>query len=919
MPIRRIFLGLDRPALWAASDHLLERYRRGGVLDLKPVIVVVPGSRAGRRLLEILVERCEHEKLLLTPPLIATVGHLPEQLYPPQRPFASDLVQRLAWQQALQAMSAEQFAPVVPNPPQPGDDEHWLKLADLFRKQHVELAADDLKFRDVAERGRQLEGFDESDRWLAMAAVQDRYHGVLDELGLWDPQTARLVAIDRHECHTEHDILLLGAVDMNVALRHMLDQVADRVTALIVAPPDWQDRFDEHGCLVPAHWAGVEIPLATTQIAVVEGPNAQATEVLSTIANYNGRFRADDITIGVPDEELTPDITRVLTTAGLATRWGPGESILGTGPCRLLATLADYLSRHHFRDFAALVRHPDVEAWLHKQVAGNRWLLELDKYHTDHLPARLRGEWLGEVNQTRELRRAFDALRDLTQPLVGEPRDVSLWVEPVLRVVATIYGDRVLSRDDAGDRAILVAGEELRFAMDGFTHLPIGLAPRLTAAQTIRWALEQLAGTPLPPPPNPDAIEMLGWLELPLDDAPALIVTTLNEGFVPESINSDLFLPNRLREQLGLMDNARRYARDAYALSVMIKSRTELRVIVGRRNHEGDPLIPSRLLFATDRDTAVQRALRFFRPQPVTSPMAVEPVAATSLSGFEIPRPQPLAQPIEQLSVTGFRDYIACPYRFYLRRVLKLEAVHDHGDELDGGAFGELAHEVLRRFGESPVRDSTEPDEIAHGLDQALNDVVAQWYGHDALAVVHVQVEQLRLRLHSFAQRQAEWAAEGWRIERTELVCSGEQAALFPVDDQPFYLTGRIDRIDVHVESGRRMVFDYKTSDIASTPREAHLARDNAWLDLQLPLYRHLAAAHGYRGPIDLSYILLPKDTARVAICAADWTAEELAAADERARTIIRAIRDQVFWPPVQPPPDFSEDFAAICQDMVFG
>jgi RecB family exonuclease len=736
---------------------------------------------------------------------------------------------------------------------------------------------------------------------------------------LWDPQTARLVAIDHRECRTEQDIFLLGAVDMNVALRRMLDQVADHVTALIFAPQDWADRFDEHGCLVPALWSNAEIPLTTEQIAVVEGPNEQATEVLSAIANYNGRFRADDITIGVPDEELTPDIARVLSAAGLATRWGPGESILRTGPCLLLTALADYLRRNHFRDFATLVRHPDVEAWVSQRVTGNRWLLELDNYHMEHLPARLTGDWLGDVNDTRELRRAFDALSELTRSLAGEPRDVSLWSDPVLNVLSTVYGDRVFSRDDLGDRATLAAGQAIRVALDGFTDLPPKLAPQLTAAQTIRWVLEQLAGTQLPPPPNPDAIEMLGWLELPLDDAPALIVTNLNEGFVPDSINSDLFLPNRLREQLGLMDNARRYARDAYALSVLIKSRSELRVIVGRRNHDGDPLIPSRLLFATDRDTAVQRALRFFRPQAVASAATASgPTPVTTLSGFEIPRPQPLARPIEQLSVTSFRDYIACPYRFYLRRVLKLESIHDHSDELDGGAFGELAHEVLRQFGNSPTRDSTDTDEIAQTLDQALNDVAAKWYGPDALAVVHVQVEQLRLRLHSFAQQQAEWAAQGWRIERTELVCSGEHAAAFPVDDEPFYLTGRIDRIDVHVESGRRMIFDYKTSDTSSTPHEAHQRQDE-WCDLQLPLYRHLAAAHGFKGPMELGYILLPKDASRVVFCSADWTAGELAAADERARAIIRAVREEVFWPPVQPPPDFSEDFAAICQDTVFG
>ena len=67
-------------------------------------------------------------------------------------------------------------------------------------------------------------------------------------LAVLDDQTARLKAIEFHECQTDRDVVLLGAVDLNVTMRKMLDQVADRVTALIFAPEDWQSRFDEHGC-----------------------------------------------------------------------------------------------------------------------------------------------------------------------------------------------------------------------------------------------------------------------------------------------------------------------------------------------------------------------------------------------------------------------------------------------------------------------------------------------------------------------------------------------------------------------------------------------------------------------------------------------------------------------------------------------
>ena len=114
-----------------------------------------------------------------------------------------------------------------------------------------------------------------------------------------------------------------------------------------------------------------------------------------------------------------------------------------------------------------------------------------------------------------------------------------------------------------------------------------------------RWVSELLG----------EAVELLGWLELPTDTAPAVIVTSLNEGFVPKSLNSDLFLPNSLRRRLQINDNQRRYARDAYALSVLLASRDEVQLIVGRRDADGNPLFPSRLLFAADEQTIAQAGL----------------------------------------------------------------------------------------------------------------------------------------------------------------------------------------------------------------------------------------------------------------------------------------------------------------------
>ncbi len=916
MVIERVFLGHERPALLSAADLLLTRHAAGSLADLRKVLVVVPGSRAGRRLLEVLVEVARTRELCLTPPTIVTVGTLPEHLYRPKRPFASELVQRLVWAETLSNAAPELLARVIPRPPSQDDRTRWLAYGDLLRRQHVELAADGLDFEDVVERGATLEGFTEQPRWRALQQLQQNYLDRLDALELWDIQTARLKAVEFQECRTDREIVLVGAVDLNVTLRQMLDQVADRVTALIFAPTDWDSRFDQQGCLIPSAWEQIELPIATAQVEVVEGPADQAEEVVRQLSSLAGRYRADEIVIGVPDEKLIPDLERRLALDGVTARWGPGESFGGTSPIRLLDAVASFLEHERYAEFAALVRHPDVGQWLARAHVASDWLERLDEYQNRHLPFRLSDELLGSSRNQDSWRQVGEAVRRLLGDLTHSAQSLNAWANPVWRLLTNVYGQRTLHSEVPADRVIYGVCERVREALVEQSRIPVAVMPQVSASQAIRWLLDEVRSATIPATMTTDSVEMLGWLELPLDDAPVLLVTSFNEGFVPESLNSDLFMPNALRQRLGLLDNARRYARDAYAVSVLVAARNFVQWIVGRRNHDGDPLAPSRLLFACDAETTAQRAQQFFQPREDRGRFRQDAARPSDPRRLEIPRPKPLATPITRLRVTAFCDYITCPYRFYLRHVERLEAVSDSLDELDGRGFGSLAHEVLRRFGSGPRRDSTDANAVRAALEQELDHCAADAFGRNPLPAVLVQVEQLRWRLRAFAEKQAAWSDQGWRIEFVETSAVGELGAQFDVDGEPFWLTGRIDRIDVHRTTGERVIFDYKTSDAGQSPKQTHQCRDG-WIDLQLPLYRHLAVALGIVGPVKLGYIVLPKDTKATGFVIADWNSEELAVADEYAREVVRNIRCQRFFPPADPPPGFADEFGPICQDGV--
>lgn len=919
MTIERKFLGLQQASLPLAADYLAFRYGLGAALDLSPVLVVVPGAQAGRRLLELLVQSSQRRAIRLTPPQIETVGRVPERLYLPQRPFATDLVQQLAWASILRDGDRDKVQSILA-PPADDDDLRWLEYGRLLWRLYQEVAADGMDFAQVAKRGQQMKGFPERSRWSILHDLQQAYLRMLDRLELWDVQMARQVAIEQRECHTDRDLILVGTVDMPQLLRKMLDQVADRVTALVFAPESWQDRFDRHGCLIPAAWSAVKIDLPRHSVHVVEGPAEQADRVARCLADFEGRFRADEITIGLAEEAAAPLIQRHLQQCGIRSRYAAGVPMSRTAPCRLIAAALAFLRSGSYPDFAALVRHPDADGYLQQQGVAPTWLAALDDDYNRHLPDRLGTAWRRDTGQPT-VADAYAKIQQCLQVFDSSRRPMIEWANPLRSFVTAVYGGRDWNQQDASQRMVVHVLRRLQEVLDEqIETIPERLMPCLSAADMLQLVLDQMESHSVPVPTDAGAIHLAGWLEVILDDAPALIVCGVNEGLVPSSIDADPFLPDALRSRLGLQDNQRRYARDAYALSVLTATRQHFQAIVTRRNTDGEPLIPSRLLFACDAHTLAERALRFFSPPiPLHDLAPLDGVlkATRQRPDFPIPRPVPLDQPITAMRVTAFRDYLACPYRFYLRHVLGLQAVDDRAVELDGASFGNLMHDVMYRFGNDPLRESTDPERVRRFLESLLDQRVAQLFGERPMAAVAVQVEQLRLRLRSFAEFQARWVERGWRIQHVEVPRGDPAGVEFTVDDQPFLLRGRIDRIDVNGDTGEIAVLDYKTSDSAKTPDAVH-RRSGQWVDLQLPLYRHLVTSLGLAQPVRLGYLLLPKDVSSIDVAFAPWESQDLHQADEVARSVVRAVRQQKFWPPTDPPPDFFGQYASICQDGVF-
>lgn len=913
----------NEPALPAAVSYFVRHYldEETKRLDLDRVLVVVPGSRAGRRLSQLLAAEAAQMHVPLFPPQIQTVGQLPEHLYEPKRPFADELTQQLAWVEAIKSQKAraKKFFPHLPANKETVD---WLDLAAMLARVHRELAAEGLDFGDVVEQGRRLRGFAESRRWRFLRSLQESYLDVLDGLKLWDLQTARLFAIKQNECQTDDDIFLLGTVDLNQATRQMLNQLKSPVVALIHAPESEALGFDDYGCLEPYYWKDKRIPIEDDQIIVTDQPEDQAQAVCHLLGQMEGSTGTDDVVVGVPASEVAPYIERKLENHNIKTHWAVGRSIKDSSPAKLLTAICAVIELDRYPEMAALIRHPDIESWLDSlvdtdpNVAAQDVVKESDAYYVEHIIPQF-GTWLGNKKRHRSLRWAIGKIQELLKPLRQKPMPFSRWAEPILELLGAVYANLQLDRENENHKITIDALSQTRALLEPILEIPESLDLKTDAVNVMRYLLQKLGQQSASSPPEVNSIELLGWLELPLDIADSVIVTSFNEGSIPESLNADMFLPNSLRQALQLTDNQRRFARDAYAVSSMVHSKKHLSLIIGKRDLTGDPLTPSRIYFATDRETIAQRVLKFSKPTEF-----VEPDVSTDAlpeSQFYVPYPELEGVTVDSIRVTSFRTYLKCPYRFYLQHVLGLQSVHDQDREFNGLMYGNLLHEIFQKFGESRLRYSEIESEISDYLESQLDEITHTRFGTRRLPAVEIQLQQMRHRLMAFAKWQSIRTKEGWEIRFVEKKPVDPRGVDFEFDkDRHVKIRGMIDRIDFHEPSNVWQILDYKTGDKGDPPHKTHLEKGE-WVDLQLPLYQHIAKTFEVDGNVQLGYILIPKDLKEVGESIAPWQPSEIEEAINVAKKCAKNIVELKFWEPTHPaPPYIGQEFAPICQDNVF-
>lgn len=202
-----------------------------------------------------------------------------------------------------------------------------------------------------------------------------------------------------------------------------------------------------------------------------------------------------------------------------------------------------------------------------------------------------------------------------------------------------------------------------------------------------------------------------------------------------------------------------------------------------------------------------------------------------------------------RFSITAIEDYRSCPYRFFLKYVLRVRPAPKPTMLPELLDLGNFYHLILREFGKRFRGQSLRKEELERyqeTIDDCLQEASQEWRrwaGSDlADIILTLKQEEIRKTLRRWLESEIEWTeatAGRFQMEKFEWsfgIVDGSDpeglAAPYYLDDGQVRIKiwGRVDRVDTD-SSGGFTVYDYK---LGKGPSYKDLIEMN---NLQIPVY----------------------------------------------------------------------------------
>lgn len=330
-------------------------------------------------------------------------------------------------------------------------------------------------------------------------------------------------------------------------------------------------------------------------------------------------------------------------------------------------------------------------------------------------------------------------------------------------------------------------------------------------------------------------LQLMGLLEARNLDFNTFYMVGVNEGVLPAEKSYNSFIPYNIRRECGLPDDHEKQAVYAYHFYRQLQGAEKVYFIYNTNGNDSNGE-PSRFLMQIKHELAVRNPLISLH----------EEVFATKTELKKPPRQLSAAKtaPILSLAPTSLSTYLQCPFKFYLKYLMKIED-NSLEEETQNNVIGSVVHDTLQALYEDYCGTVITPQlltgRIKPALDAKLEAVIRNHFPQGLPEVGYNYLN--RQTIDKLFENFFRYEAQALKDHETSILAVERQlATTIEVDGVNFTIKGKADRIDC--QDGLFRIVDYKTGDIKDSdvkvPKHVESLHDIPEKALQLLIYKYL-------------------------------------------------------------------------------
>ena len=505
------------------------------------------------------------------------------------------------------------------------------------------------------------------------------------------------------------------------------------------------------------------------------------------------------------DRKLARRVRALLERAGIQIQDYAGWALSTTSAASMIERWLECLNEEfHYLALLDILKSPfvclkgisgeperigDFEQLLHRRNIHN----DLENYRriADGEP-----DWLDMLDQVEQAAHPLQALRE---PTGGE------YMEALLESLDLLGCRPCLASDEVGKQVL----SELDRMCFQLSQSEIRL-PKSQWGALLRWTLEQQNFRHRS---SQDLVFLINLNHAHLAQFDCLIVAGMDSRHYPGTDSSFLVFNDSVRGDLGLPTRTELKKLGLQRFLSLILSSEQV-LLTYQKTDQDEPLLPS--IWWTQIDVFYRLAYKAPLKEQSLPMLSLHPDAWVRPPGLQIREaaaevmPRPPASPDllpSNISASGHQALVDCPYRFYVRDMLRIREADMIHEEMDNLEFGNYVHQCLNAF-HSGIPDAPGPwqgliDEREAAAFRLLQEIGVYFMERLTPSLSNIVFLE---RWRSIARRYIEHQKS---FENHQVVLESEQQVEYRIDEG-LVLCGRIDRMDED-KDGNRIVIDYKT------------------------------------------------------------------------------------------------------------